>query len=85
MGHHEDEHFVEAYSREVLRLLAGVPGVADGEQAWKDMKFNLGMGEFRQLFLAAVRVSTARATAASIEGSERAEMRRRGARRVDED
>lgn len=84
-AYHCEDHVVELYSLEVLRLLRGVPNVPDGEASWKDIKFNLGKGAFRRLFVAATRASQSRATAASILKLEKEEMRRRGARVVDED
>ena len=83
--YHHDDHFVEQYAFELLRLLRAAPNLPDGEMAWKDIKFNLGKGAFRRLFVAATRASQSRATAASILQMEKEEMRRRGARVVDED
>ena len=88
LAHHNEDHFVEAYSYEILRLLplhAAVP-LPTAERCWKDVKLHRGArGEFRQLHAAAVQASRARATAASIDALERACMQARGSRQVSED
>jgi|TARA_B110000046_G_scaffold119755_1_gene126435 hypothetical protein len=85
--HHTEDHFVQAYAYEVIRLVqAQQAGLPSPEHVWKDMKRHVGKrGEFRQLYAVALGASRARATAASIRASERACMRARGARMLSED
>lgn len=85
--YHLVDHFVEAYSEELVELLrARGGGVPSQEDAWKDMKVHEGRrGDLRGVYAAALAESRGRATAESIVECERACMRARGARYVSED
>lgn len=88
-AHHSEDHFVELYALEVLRLMpqhSGAGALPSDERGWKDVKLHGGArGEFRHIYAAALRASQARATADSIRASEQACMVARGARGVSED
>ena len=87
-AHHNEDHFVELYSLEVLRLMPQHSAVAlpSNECGWKDVKLHGGArGEFHHIFAAALRASQARATADSIRASENACMVTRGSRGIGED
>ena len=86
--HHEEDHFVELYSLELLRLMPqhSAGPLPSHERAWKDVKLHRGArGEFRQIYAAALHASRARATADSVRASESACMVARGSRAVSED
>jgi len=86
--HHAEDHFVELYSLEVLRLMPqhSAGPLPSHERAWKDVKLHRGArGEFRQIYAAALHASRARATADSVRASESACMVARGSRAVSED
>lgn len=88
-AHHSEDHFVELYALEVLRLMpqhSGAGALPSDERGWKDVKLHGGArGEFRHIYAAALRASQTRATADSIRASARACMVARGARGISED
>ena len=53
--HHAEDHFVELYSLELLRLMPqhSAGPLPSHERAWKDVKLHRGArGEFRQIYCA---------------------------------
>uniref|UniRef100_A0A7S3AF98 Integrase core domain-containing protein n=1 Tax=Haptolina ericina TaxID=156174 RepID=A0A7S3AF98_9EUKA len=86
-AYHAEDHFVEVYSYEVLRLVEmQAAALPSKERAWKDMKIHGGKrGDFRAVYAAALHASQGRATAESIMQSERDCMVTRGSRCVSED
>lgn len=75
---HTDDHFVEAYCRELMRILATDPTLPSAPQLWVDVKTNGGCGTFRFFFTAAVAASGARTTEARLLRAEAKERARRG-------
>ena len=83
---HARDHFIEVYCGEILRQLAGVPGVPSPEDTWKDVKCHEGLrGELQTVFQHARRISQSLATADSLERTEETERIARGGRSVSED